>query len=159
MARKTATVSREIRTAAKENKPFPPIGEQRFRTAFKWYDGDYKSTVEIEVSVMTAAEWLALPDRAYCWWGAQLLDNGCVIACRAKAKGHEECSRSGDKVDDVEQIAVLRMFRARLLEFLEAQPDLERAELTTGGDARFELRADFVGHQPAVEMDVFCPDM
>ena len=136
---------------------FIPVVEQRFRTTFRWYSPDFKESFCADIVIMTAAEWLEFSERAKCTWGVQLLDNGMVIAAcvQAEEKKNSIWNRADDRIEDVEEIAALRHFRSRFLNFLEASPDIFRVELTNAGDAACQFSVDFKDHDPGVLVDCY----
>lgn len=150
------TKSPKLRIPADAPTKFIPVSEQRFRTEFRWTDASFKQSIELEVVIMTAAEWLEFPERVYCNWGAKVLDNGMVIAACMKHDGDDgdNIDRARNQIENTESIAAIRHFRSRLFHFLESEPDLDRIEMTSGGDARCEFRIGFKGVSPDVTLDV-----
>jgi len=148
----TKTKAPKIQVPADAPTKFVPIAEQRFETSLEWYDREYKSRFNLDVRVMTAADWLACPERRHGSWGARMLDNGMVLAASAQ-RGEELYPTAAFEIE-ADGVRLMRDFKSRLLAFLERESGLSSVEMRVRGDGQYELRCSYDGHDPAVVIDV-----
>jgi len=141
--------------AAADSAPLPDLGTcLRLQIEPTWAAGEERRRdsrrLALDVNVMGRDAWDAIDKQARCAWTAQALDDGRVLAIRAR---DDYASVGVDMPEDPERVAAVRSLRGKLMDFLEDSALVSYVDCQAGGNGGATYRLTVEGEATAEDPD------